>query len=244
MAELILNRLPVQPPWEAFLLKVSGFPLKANELQSAKLLLDSIRTAMSTEAGLSTEIFIQLEQLPNGPGRRLFSQKGREWIPEIGLGVWIRREPPARWTAEEFMDRAPGEPLKPLMYNVFRITSSGLAKNDAFSQMLEFGSVITILMKQSTETFLQNTDARFRPPIKDRTYACFPYYVPILEAKDLNEASVEQLHSWLCGANVYIRESFEDSGIIVVSDVPFEPILKRFNGAMKSTSDDKWRIPC
>jgi hypothetical protein len=230
-------------PWECFLLPVSAFPLQDEEVSTAGTFLKDITSEVSARWQLASEVCVQVEQSDETEYRLLHAKHAAKWIPEVGLGVWPDREPPAVWTKEEFMNVAPGEKLRPMMYQVLRITTSQEARQQARDLMLKYGPALEIMTSDDSDTFLKKTTALLLPPIKDPSYTCFPFYVPLLEVKSLIGASPEQLEAWFCGASLYIRESFEDKGILIVSREPFGPILEKLGGRFEQKPEPHWEIP-
>ena len=62
------------------------------------------------------------------------------------------------------------------------------------------------------------------PPIEEEGLKAFPLYVPLLTAASLS-ASAEQLDTWLGAVDVYLRESPQDKGLLIVSRQPLEKKL-------------------
>ncbi len=244
MPDLVSLKVIPQPgPWEAFLLSVSGFPIDDQESNRAQNLVGRIIGMLGGARNLFSETFIQVEQFDDNQARTLYRPYARHWIPEIGLGVWPDREPPKGWSRDEFSNLGPGEKIRPLMYQVLRITRSSQAKVQAFQLLFRFGPLIRILTSDSTDTFLSKSAAAFLPAITDPSFTCFPYYIPLMEAKTLTSATPEQLRAWFCGASVYIRQSFEDKGILIASSEPLTPILKELGGRFEREPEPAWRIP-
>jgi hypothetical protein len=238
-----LRTIPAPPPWEAFLLPVSGFPVPEQELSPVRGWLVKLTAALAKEWGLSVEVLIQLSQLHLGDGTVRLSDHGREWLPAVGLGVWPDREPPTLWTPEYFGSLGPGEMPRPAMYQVLRITTEPESRKNARNVMLGLGTILQILTPDDSETLLHKTRAVLHPPIKDPSYTCFAFYVPLFEAVSLRAATAEQLDKWFCGASVYIRESSEDTGILISSRQPLGPILQRLGGRPEPEPESGWRIP-
>ena len=238
-----LQTVTVLPPWEAFLLPISVFPIPEGELDLVRRFLGRFTAALSEEWSLSSEVFLQLEQIPERESRTRFAENGRNWMPEVGLGVWPDRDPPAIWTEAEFMGGEPGKRLRPLMYQVFRITTSAKQRESARNVMLPFGPVIEVMLSGSSDAFFAKTAAALLPPIKDPSYTCFPFYLPLLEGKTLVGARSEQLDTWFASATIYIRESFEDQGILIASKNSLEPIFRKLHGEYEPALERSWRIP-
>lgn len=241
---VLLNTIALPPPWEGLLLPVSGFPVPESELLPAQWFFRRLTRVIRKEMALSPEVFIQMAHLVyEGGGSIRFSDHGREWLPKLGLGVWPDRPPPTIWSKEDFRNLAPGEKPRTLMEQVFRITKSDEAKENAADTMLGLGTIVQILTRDSTEVFLRKAREVLLPPIKDPSYVCFPFYIPLLEQKSIAGATLEKLESWLSGASLYIRESVEDVGILIMSGETLVPFLKSLGGRLQQGDESVWQVP-
>jgi hypothetical protein len=242
-AALTLRKLALKTPWQAFVLPVSVFPIPAGEFELVRRVLQRFTVVASVRWGLSLEAFLQLEQLQHSEARREYAQHARDWIPEVGLGVWPDRAPPKSWTKEEFEQAAlENKRPRPLIYSVFQITGSSQAKIQAHDVMLHFGALVEFLTGLASDELLRRTGGALSPPIQDPSYTCFPFYVPLLEAKSLETARPEQLGAWIPGNSIYIRESFEDAGILIASGMPISGVFEEL-GASHSVDESEWRVP-
>jgi hypothetical protein len=76
--------------------------------------------------------------------------------------------------------------------------------------------------------------------IQDRVFRIFPWYVPLIEKAALVEPMEPLASSALRGISLYIRESPEDGGILIVSAQPLAEIFaqlgrKQMEREMKPT---------
>jgi hypothetical protein len=177
-----------------------------------------------------------------GGGSMRLSSHGREWLPRLGLGVWPDRQPPTIWTKEDFRNLAPGEKPRTLMDQVFRITKSHEARVDAADTMLGLGAIVQVFTRDSGEEYLKKARALLLPPIKDPSYTCFPFYIPLLELKSMTGAASEKVESWFCGASVYMRESVEDKGVLLASSQPFDAVLRSLGGQPEQGTEPAWKV--
>jgi|RhiMethySRZTD1v2_1073278.scaffolds.fasta_scaffold19902_5 hypothetical protein len=235
MKQLALNRVEAAAPYEAYLIPVSPFPLQEPEATSLAGFLDRFISVAAHAHSLTSEVFMQLEQLGDtfDEGRVAFSANAKTWMPQTGLGVWVDRDPPQKWTIEEFNQLGPDDKPRPLMFQVFRVTKQH-ARTAARSAMLPFGSVMEILTPMG-DTYVTNAGKIFKAGITDPSFTCFPYYVGLLEGKTVRHASRKELDRWFDGMTVYIRQSYEDQGVLVASSAPLAPILERI-GAVTTSS--------
>jgi len=235
------GKLP--PPWDAILLPVCAFPIPKAEVSLVTAVVESIASEAINSLHLSPEIFLQVEQSDDPGFRKLYAGRAAKWMPELGLGIWPDREPPVCWKAEEFMKLRPGEKLRSLMHQVLWISGPREVKAEASAAMLPFGPLLEIMTPDGGATFLERATSLLLPPLTDRTFTCYPFYVPLLEFGSLARATSEQVETWLCGASLYIRESFEDTGILIVSREPLGPLLEGLGGRLEAGAEPVWRIP-
>jgi len=229
-------------PWEAVFLPVSEFPVPEEKMLPIRKLWGACRQAFLKGGELPSEVFLQTNHLGRVGSARLVDH-AREWMPDLGLGVWPDREPPRLRTHADFQDLGPGEKMQPMMYQLMKISGEALTKKKALATMLGTGVALEIVTPEGGEAFLKRSRALLRPPIKEPGFRRFPFYVPILELQSLESATREQLDTWFCGASAYIRESVQDNGILIVSKAPLGPVLEKMCGEFLREPEPLWRIP-
>jgi hypothetical protein len=242
-SSVLLTSIPVPRPWEAYLLRVSGFPMPEPELTPVKELLRELTAVLAKEHRLSSEVLVQFAQLHLGDGYLRLSAHGREWLPEVGLGVWPDRDPPTLWTVGYFASLRVGETPRPPMYQLLRITTAVEMRNQARDVMLGLGTILQIMTSDDTVTLLKKTKAVLHALIKDPSFTSFPFYIPLFEAASLAKATAGELDSWFCDIPVYIRESGEDNGILLVSRNPIGPLLQGMGCRLEQPQQSEQRIP-
>jgi hypothetical protein len=239
-----LKVLRAPSPWQAFVLPVSGFPLPEPECGRLAGILRKISEAAAKRWNLFSEVFLELEQMKGLDCRYRFADHGRDWLPEVGLGVWPDRDPPALFTREEFENWLPGTPMRELLCEVFRISTSPGQRSEARDAMLMFGPVVEILTPDTTAEFLGKMKPVYLDFIESRAHRCFPYYVPLLEGKTLENMTPGQLSHWCPGVSVYIRESLQDQGVLIASTMPMSEVMEELNGRVQEGPEGKvWCIP-
>jgi hypothetical protein len=225
-------------------LPVSGFPLPEPECSRLAGILRRISEAAAKRWNLFSEVFLELEQMKGLECRYRFADHGRDWLPEVGLGVWPDRDPPALFTREEFENWIPGTPMRELLCEVFRISTSPRQRSEARDAMLTFGPVVEILTPDTTAEFFGRTKPVYLDFIESRAHRCFPYYIPLLEGKTLENMTPDQLSHWCPGVSVYIRESFQDHGVLIASILPISEILEELGGRVQQSSEGTaWSVP-
>jgi hypothetical protein len=161
-----------------------------------------------------------MTQLHLDHGAQKLSANGRAWLPMTGLGVWPDREPPRLWTSDDFLDREFGQPLQPLMHTVFHISGGEEASDHARDVMLGSGTVVHALLQKSPEEYHAVMRDLLLPPITDEALRGHPFYIPLIEAKSLPTVPGSKLDAWMGPASIYLRESVEDHGVLVISSLP------------------------
>ena len=149
-------------------------------------------------------------------GAQKLSANGRAWLPVTGLGVWPGREPPRLWTRGDFEDREFGQPLPTLMHTMFHVSAGAKPSDEARDLMIGSGTVVYTLLEKDVAEYHAAMHALLLPPIQEEALRGHPFYVPLLEATSLSNIQPEVLDAWMGPARVYIRESVEDRGVLVV----------------------------
>jgi len=139
--------------------------------------------------------------------------------PQLGWGIWPDRDPPTLWTAEEFRELAPGEMIRPLMHQVFRITEA-TARRTARNAMFGTGVALELLVREGDGELIQRTTQFLLLKIEEPSFRGFEFCVPLLDCKSLEGVAGDVLDNWLCGAQFYVRESPEDAGVLIISGFP------------------------
>src|SRR5579863_3731068 len=141
-------------PWEAVFLPVSGFPVPDEELPGVRKLWVACRRAFSKEGQVPSDVFLQANHLGKTGSARL-GDHAREWFPQIGLGVWPDRDPPALRTHAQFADLGPGEKMGPMIHQVMQIAGDASNKQRALDLMLGLGTGLEIVTPGGPDAFLK-----------------------------------------------------------------------------------------
>jgi hypothetical protein len=227
---------------EVFLLPVSAFPVPDVELTEIRRILRLLNSEIYGSGDLNCEVFIQMAHLHVGDGGARLSRNARYWMPQMGLGVWPDREPPALYTPEEIQNVKQDEKPRTLMHQVFRVSAPAPAPDKALDAMLGLGTLIQIAANETWDDFRARTTEVLLPPIEEPTFRFFPYYVPLLDKHSVVSVKSGDLQRSLCGATVYIRESAEDKGILVVSVAPLTPILEKLGAKLSTEPKVCWQF--
>jgi hypothetical protein len=238
-----LRAIKTPPPWQGFVAPVSDFPTPDEELKFLKPFLKQFNGVLETQWKLSSEVFFQFSQLHLGDGASQISSHARDWLPELGLGVWPDRPAPTPWSKEEFMNVGLGDTLRTVSHKLLRVSAPPPSREHAREAMLGFGAVLQIMTSEPTDNVLAKAKALLLPRIEHPSFRNFEFYIPLIEARSIENATPDKLQSWACGASVYVRESSEDKGVLIISREPLGPIFEALHGRPNNGAALSWCIP-
>ena len=206
--------VPTSAPWAACILPVSGFPVTEKERELLRGAVVDWVLGMAAKERLTLATWIQMSPLHKSGGARMLSQHAKSWLPETGLGVWPDRDPPRLWRDDDFLEREWGAPLPTLMHTVFHVSGPAPAPREALSLLIGSGTAVSVLLAASDPgVYHEQMQELLLPSIEEEALRGHPFYLPLLEAKSLQHAGLDD---WMGAARVYFRESVEDSGVLVI----------------------------
>lgn len=214
--------------------------LRPDSYDPARAFLLELVSYFTARLGCGHESFIQIGQVREQEATRLFADHARNWIPEAGLGVWPHRPAPRMWKMEDMENIESASGIGPMLHSVFRVTAHANARLDAMTTMLGSGCGLQLVSHVESAVLLRDLKGLFLGFIQDRVFRIFPWYVPLIERAVLAESMESFTANVLRGISLYIRESPEDGGILIVSAQPLAEILaqlgcKQLEGEMKPT---------
>ncbi len=220
MNSFLIEIINAQPPWAAFLVRTAKYPL-SDPAKSASRTFAAALLAQATGGKLPRAVLLQYEYLANG--KTEFNAHLQQWGPSGGLGVWPDREAPRLWKTTDIFRMARGERV-PLNYRLFRLTGNG-AEADAFDRLMGTGMVVSLVPAVPVPNLLDYYKGLLLPGIQEPSLRVFPFYAPLLDAKSVKGRTAAELSKWLGQVRMYLRESPQDEALLVVSDLPVEPLL-------------------
>jgi hypothetical protein len=213
--------------------------------EAANTLLEKLIGHFVGEHGCCHEGFIQ-GQFKERATTHLFADSARRWLPEIGLGVWPHRRLPHMLSEDDFENLDPTAGMRLPMYSTYRVTGDASVKVEAMRTMMGTGSGLQILGTINSEYVLSNLNQVFLSAITDRVYRVFSLYVPLIELAALEEPVAPLTSECMAGIRLYIRESWEDKGILLISREPLAEVFQNFGCTRLDrmhTQKETWRIP-
>ena len=199
--------------------------LRPDSYDPARAFLQELVSYFTARLGCSHESFVQIGQVREQEATRLFADHARDWIPETGMGVWPHRSAPRMWKMEDMENIESASGTGPLLNSVFRVTAHANARLDAMTTMLGTGCGLQLVSHSESAVLMQDLKELFLDFIQDRVFRIFPWYVPLIQKAMLAESIQPFTLSVLRGISLYIRESPEDGGILIVSAQPLAEIF-------------------
>jgi hypothetical protein len=219
------NWIDVPRPWYAVHIALPSVPLESSLRPELREKLSLVMAALRKDSNLQLSTWLLLDTLHENNEVRKIAANGRRWIPDVGLGVWPDREPPRMWSDADLKDRDFNTPLRPLMHTVIHISAAEEAAVHAWETMLGTGGTIQLLLEKSAEDFHDELRETLLPTIEDETYRGFSIYFPLLSVKSVLRRQAEELDRWLGPTTVYLRESADDTGVLLVTRTdPYESL--------------------
>lgn len=197
----------------------------------------------TSRLGCNHESFIQIGQAREQATTHLFSENARNWVPETGLGVWPHRPAPRMWKMEDMENIESATGTGSLLNSVFRVTADANARLGAMTTMAGTGSGLQIISHRDSAKLLRDMKEVFLGFIQDRVFRIFPWYVPLIEKAVLAEPIEPLAADAMRGITLYIRESQEDGGILILSIETLEDIFALLGyKQMEHGNKPKWKL--
>jgi hypothetical protein len=97
----------------------------------------------------------------------------------------------------------------------------------ACQTMTGTAGLIQVLHQAPVSQVITSWYNTFQPTIQEEGLAAYPLYLPILSATSLTGQKFEVLDEWMGKADIYIRESMEDKGILLLSRKSLDEALEK-----------------
>ena len=201
--------------------------LRPDSYDRVRAFLEGLVSYFTGRLGYHHESFVQVSKGRDSEAMRLFSTNAPKWIPETGLGVWPHHPAPKMMAIEEMEEVESAASTRALLHSVFRVTVGGNARLDAMKKMVGTGCGLQLVSNVESTVLLKNLREVFLGFIKDRVFRIFPWYVPLIEKAVLAEPMGRVTLDAMRDVSLYIRESPEDGGIVIMSATPLAEIFSQ-----------------
>ncbi len=212
---LRVDKLRSPGGWHIYAIPVESFPIKAKLrkpfLEAVQAVVDEARRSWNPST------WLLMDNLHKDGAVRELSRHGREWDPEFGLGVWPDREPPRMFKDSDFLDLEFGQSIRESMHSVVYLSGAESAVCEARQMMFGLGCLLITLTSGEGSGLLDAVREPLRRNITDESFRDFPFYFPLIGGAALAAATPIQMDAWLGPVQLYVRESEEDSAILVLS---------------------------
>jgi hypothetical protein len=219
--------------------------LRPNSYDAMRRFLVDLISHFIVHRGCVHESYVALHQTRARATNELFQDHARDWLPEAVLGVWTHLPPPRMMTAEDLMemDSSLSESIR--MHTLFRVTTGVPACMDSMTTMAGTGTGIQVVSQMGAERLLNNWKDLFLDFIQERIYRIFPWYIPLLRLQSVEEPIADLSSQALASTLLYIRESPEDGGLLILSREPLEELFLRMGclPVALTTGARQWTLP-
>ncbi len=217
--------MPIATPWHAYVVPLHALPLQP---ERRPILRDSVTRLVATlsETAKERSVFLLLDELHRDNAIREISRFGRQWRPEMGLGLRPEAEPPRYWTEQDLTDRDHDSPLPALKHTVAYLDTDEAGATHACDVMSGTGGLVQVLHTSLNDDLIAAWNKTFLPEIEEEGLAAYPIYVPLLSTASLIHGETGALDRWMGRADVYMRESASDKAILLVSRFALDAHLR------------------
>jgi len=202
--------------WSSAVICGLQYPLTATDVEKTLRWTEHIIASFLAGKGRSfVNIHVQYNQLNLADAGLILANRGRDWMPQLGLGVWPDEPPPRLWCREDFTELGIGERPRPLMHQLFQLKSTDESWSEPRTLFWPSGSALVTLTHWDLGELYPRFREHFLPIIEEPSLRCFPYYFPMLKGTTLPLTGDAQSKPWLSGIRLYIRQSPEDGGVFI-----------------------------
>lgn len=233
------NLLPLEPVlcpqgYRAWLLRLPAAPLEENRRAAVADSMVQLAEALCRESQLDGGLFLQNWKLSPQTGNDIVSQNLAAWKLQRGLGIWPGRPGPGSWTETSLMDAAAaafqGEEPRLPVHHLLQLRIGGDEFLRAVTMLGGRGVALQIFTAVPLEQALTEQQAFFQTQVHESRFARSPFFLPLLDQANLGAfPSESELNPWMGAVRVYVRESAEDNGLLIVSHsaIAIEDVLIR-----------------
>ena len=212
-----LENISLPAPLRAVFLKVGDFPLSKDHSAVLAGFLQSWLHEIADEFHLLSAMWLQGPVMHRREAVDLVVNHARAWMPDLGLGIRPGGEPPRLLDVEDLNKLKWNEMPKPKHETAFHLAKGSQAADAAFPLFCGTGAVVYCLLGASPEVFLREQREEWLPTIEAPAFRAHSFYLPFFDRKCLEGRTSSLLLQWMGRAIVYLRESTEDNGILVLS---------------------------
>lgn len=225
------ERLAAPAPWEAALLPTGPLPAEPEERARWSRQVAELEATLLRVPDCRRELLLQVWKLGPGHGAEVLEKHAGPWWPQLGLGVWPDREPPRSWNEEMLQDAMAGalngDEVRLASHKLLTLKATGEEQTTAAHLLRGHGALLEVFATRTLADLQELGRELFLPRMVENRFRKARFFLPLLDRRSLAAAKDgAELGRWLCGADVYLRESAEDRGVLVISNRALEPLLQ------------------
>ena len=218
-----VQHLKAPAPWSAVVL-TQPFPVPAERRPAYRQFVDTLlRLLPEAQSPYELEAFLQMDRIDHRKESSLLRDLG-SLLGDYGLGYYPDQPPPTTWTTEEVLALFPPAKLRPLFYNVMRVQPDQASVNKIQGIFLGGGAFVRAFCA-GKDVFYARATTQFKPLVAERKLRMFPYYAVQLTRHAIETADTVTMDAWTCGAQLYLRESNEDNGLLILRKGDLIPVF-------------------
>jgi hypothetical protein len=220
------------PVGAVYLLPVSNFPMPQGELYWVREFCEAlIAHVQSAIAGLQLEVIIKQSRLYTGLVDH-FADHAPVWIPEQGVAVIPHLPPPHVPSLGEIESIDPrclapngaGFPPDIMPELVFQIADEE-GREEARRTMGGHGALNVFLSRLNESELHRRWKDLFGKRVTDRLFRAMPLFIPLFGVRSFQNVPEDEITAWLESFDLYIGESVEDKGIIIVARESLDVVI-------------------
>ncbi len=214
--------LPGLKEWQGLLLTTETLPLVEKARAPLQKLCGEITRLFTIDLNMRHHLLFQTWNLSSLSGANIISGNVKDWQLQVGNGIWPHRNQTDGWTEEMMVNAAAavfkGEEPELPMTKLLLVGANNSEKLRAASLMRGFGVQIQLFSELGIKTVASKATAEFSSRLRSAGAPEPIFLIPLLDCAGVLAAnSDDQLSTWLCGAEIYMRESVEDKGVLIVA---------------------------
>ncbi|MBI5083844.1 MAG: hypothetical protein HZB13_04515 [Acidobacteria bacterium] len=214
----------VHPPsggFHRYLFRQGRFPVKPAARARWIDLYSRLRPLLFAAAS-KTVTALQMWHLHHDDGPSILTRNAGAWSPDYGVGVWLHQPPPTLWQPEEFEMLGPGDPMRPPILTAIALTAERLDHHGVWVSMGCRGCYVEFSVTGSPEEFLEAQAPLYQAWIEEPLIAAHGFFIPLLSLGVFDSDLFTQRLAHVAPVGIYVRESDEDEGLLILSRDPVE----------------------
>jgi len=219
---------PVKAPagWGAVVI-TQAFPVPPERLPDYRLLMDTLLKLAPEAQSTGEEAFLQMDRIHFKEQASLFRTLGSK-TGDFGLGYYPDQPAPTTWSRAEFLKAMPPAKLRPLFHEVMKVETIIQDAVLTLSHHFLGGGAWVHLFCKDRDVFYKRATEQFKPlATANHAFQMFPYFAPLLTRHAIETVDTATLDAWSCEAQLYLRESSEDNGLLILRRGDCKPIFRQ-----------------